>query len=143
MKRTLFILTHVASGWEKLAEALERDQRVQVFNTGGGYHHPDDVHDLTDRIHRRNNSAAVWADVIQFNKDFTLKRLMQHYRIVVWTKEFEQCRDDLLRLGYGSEQAEHYYAYRLDGIKQYWMRRQTSLWNPDLEREDLLDAILG
>lgn len=142
MKQTLFIMTHLGSGWEKLAEALERDKRFHVFNTGGSYHHPDDVLKLTNQIHRKDNSAAVYADVIFHNKDFTMKRLMDHYKMIFWSNDFNDCRDELtLKHGYGSDQAELYHAHRLEGMRQYWRRCQ-SVWNPELQGDPLFSAIL-
>lgn len=143
MKKTLFIMTHLGSGWEKLAERLERDPRIHVFNTGRGYHHPEDVRTLTSQIHRRDNSAAIWADVVLFNKDFTMKRLSKHYNFIFWSREYEETLHDLLTTHrYGDEQAESYYGFRLDGMKQYWMRRQASKWNPNLEDDLLFETIL-
>lgn len=141
IRKTLFIMTHLGSGWERLVQKLECDPRIHVFNTGRGYHHPDDVRSLTSQIHRRDNAAAIWADVILHNKDFTMRRLSKHYNFIFWSREYEHALPDLLT-HFGEEQAESYYMYRLDGMKQYWLRRQGSLWNPSLENELLLGPVL-
>jgi hypothetical protein len=145
VRKTLFIMTHVGSGWEALAERLQGDSRFHVFNTGLGYHHPDDVRALASLIHPRDNSAAVWVDVVLHNKDFTLKRLMPHYHLLFWSREFEKCREDLLLHGYGPSQADDYYMYRLEGMRQYWERRVkrglSAPWNPSLEGNAVFAAV--
>jgi hypothetical protein len=144
VRKVLFIMTHVGSGWEELVEALERNPRVHCFNTGRAYHHPDDVRLLTQMPHRKETSASIWADVIFHNKDFTMKRLAQHYNFVFWSKPFDEIKFDLInKHGYGPKQAEAYYACRLEGMRQYWNRHPEMPWNPDLEGNAVLDTILG
>lgn len=75
-------MTHIGSNWELLVESLEKVPQIHVFNTGKSYHHPDDVRNLTDLVHRRSNSSAVWVDLIFHNKDFALKHLSQYYKFL-------------------------------------------------------------
>lgn len=142
MHKTIFIMTHVGSGWEGLVEALHRSPRVHCFTTGKHYQHPEDVRELTALPHRRAGAAAVWADVILHNKDFAMKRLCQYYKLVFWVGARERAVDELVRLGYGWEQAEDYYDLRLAGLEEYHRRCPASPWNPSLEGDALLGAVL-
>jgi hypothetical protein len=76
MKNTLFLMTHLASGWEKLSTVLEECPNINVFQTGASYGHPDDVSVLHTQIHRKNCSTAIWCDVIFHNKDFYNEEIM-------------------------------------------------------------------
>lgn len=144
MKNTLFLMTHLASGWEKLATVLEECPYLQVYQTGQNYSHPDDVKLLRQNPHKWPSSAAKYVDVIFHNKDFTMKRLCEHYQFIFWATPFEEVVDDLVNLHkYGRFQAEDYWSLRLEGMKQYYKRNPGSLWNPPLERETILAAILG
>lgn len=136
-------MTHIGSGWERLSAQLEKTPKVHVFSTGLSYHHPDDVRDLKRQIHRRHNSAAVWADVILHNKDFTMKRLCGDYRFVFWSAPFGQAVEELKKAGYGDQQAEAYYSFRLEGMRQYFNRCPVALWNPSLEGDSVLESFLG
>lgn len=127
-------MTHIGSGWEKLRDYLELNPRVHVFSTGLGYHHPEDVSALTLKSHRRENSAAIWADVILHNKDFTMRRLCDYYKIIFWACSFAECEAELKGI-YGSR-AELYWKFRMAGLKQYFRATQ-SLWNPVLQGDFL------
>lgn len=141
MKKTMFIMTHIGSDWELLIAALEKAPQIQVFNTGNFYHHPDDVRRLTNNRHRRNNSSAIWIDLLFYNKDFTLKRLSQYYKFIYWTSSFEKACPQLLSV-YDRDHAEAYYRFRIEGIRQY-AKRTSGFCNPDLQSDTFLDTILG
>lgn len=136
-------MTHLGSGWEQLAEVLNTHPRIQVYTTGNSYSHPDDVIKLRSQPHKRGGAASVWVDVIFHNKDFAMRRLAQHYKMVFWSRRFEDCAESLIyQHGYGSEQAESYHGFRLEGMRQYWERKKGSLWNPELKLDSLLGAVL-
>jgi hypothetical protein len=144
MKNTLFLMTHLASGWEKLSTVLEECPNINVFQTGASYGHPDDVSVLHTQIHRKNCSTAIWCDVIFHNKDFTMKRLCEHYNFIFWSCPLEECVNQLTSVhNYSKLQAEDYWQYRMEGLHQYHKRCKNSLWNPKLEREAVLASILG
>lgn len=141
VRNVLFIMTHHGSGWERLTECLEQNLRIQCFKTGLSYSHPDDVALLRSNDHRCRNSSAIWADVILDNSHFNMRRLAEHYKFLFWSCDYSQAAEEL-KTKFG-DRAEDYYAYRLDGMRQYWSRRQTSLWNPALDHEAILGAIFG
>ena len=147
-KPTIFVMTHLASGWEKLVEVIHRNPRVQIFNTGTSYSHPEHVWALRAKPHRFGGAAAVWGDVILHNKDFAMRRLCQHYHMIFWTRRYEETVSELVeKHGYGLEQANLYYNFRLECIKQYWVRKYDrgvqAVWNPDLKDDSFLGPILG
>lgn len=147
-KPTIFIMTHLASGWEKLVEAIHRNPRVEIFNTGVSYSHPEHVWALRAKPHRFGGAAAVWGDVILHNKDFAMRRLCQHYHMIFWCGPYEETVNDLVKShGYKKEQAELYCWNRSEGMAQYWRRKrdlgQNPLWNPNLEDDSFLSSILG
>lgn len=116
-------MTHPDSGWEELVEALEEHPSIQCFQTDHGYHHPDDLEVLTDHIHKKDNSAAVWATVILDNKDFTCRALAKCCNFIYWEKSPTE--------------------YRLSGMKQ-WHKRTGGLCNPLLsDMKTVFFAIFG
>lgn len=121
MKQALFIMTHPDSGWEKLVEVLEEHPSIQCFEIAQSYHHPDDLEVLTDHIHKKDNSAAVWATVVLYNKDFTCRALTGS-KFIYWVGEPTE--------------------YRLSGLK-LWHKRTGGLWNPSLEGDGVFDSIFG
>jgi hypothetical protein len=130
MKKVLFIMTHLESGWEALVDALKQDSRFDFFETDCGFHHPDDLYNLTDQIHRRDNSAAIWSTAIFHNKDFTCRALAKCCKFVYWSTPLPE------------GVLERYYDYRLSGMR-VWHRRTDGLWNPSLESDSLLGSVLG
>ena len=130
MKKVLFIMTHIGSGWEELAETLNEHPNIVCYTTGYSYHHPKDLDFLTNRLHKKDNSAAVWADVILHNKDFTCKALCKHCRFIYW------CSSSV-----GSVSLEAY-RYRTQGLGEYY-RRTGGLWNPSLDGDGIFASILG
>lgn len=133
-------MTHIGSDWDKLRIALEQNPNIEVFNTGNKYHHPDDVRILANFPHRKDNSASIWCDLIFHNKDFTMKRLSDYYRFIFWSKDFDQCSNDL-KMIYG-DQAISYYNQRIEGMRQY-RERTLCAWNPDLKSDRFFDTCLG
>ncbi len=140
VKKTLFIMTHLGSGWEKLVGVLDKNPNIQVFNTGMSYNHPSDVHYLTSQIHKQSNSASVWVDLIFYNKDFTMKRLTEYYKFIFWTTTLDETNSELTKK-YGKSQLVNYYNFRISGISQYCQRVKNPILNPDLKTNFFLDAI--
>ena len=144
MKNTLFLMTHLGSGWEKITTLLKECPRVDVFQTGLSYGHPDDLSGLLDQPHKRKSSAAVWVDVIFHNKDFKMKRIANHYKFIFWSSSFENCAEELiLKHKYNKINAQNYWEYRIEGLKQYHKRTPNSLWNPPLDKELVFRSIFG
>jgi hypothetical protein len=141
MKRTLFIMTHVGSGWESLASALEKNQRYQCFSTSNSYRHPDDIRSLTDLPHRFGGAAAVWCDTMLHNKDFCMKHLCRYYNFIFWSGPKDRAMKALIELGYGVSQASDYYDLRITGMRIYHSRCP-SPWNPSLNGDSFLGPIL-
>lgn len=142
MKRTLFIMTHLGSDWEELVEVINKKQNFQCFNTNNSYKHHDDVKSLTLLPHRINNSVSVWCDTIFHNKDFAMKFSCKYYKFIFWVGLRQKSIDDLISIyGYGPDQAENYYDYRLVGLSQYYNRCPNSLLNPNLKNDSFLSAI--
>lgn len=141
VKNTLFVMTHVGSGWEKLCTKLEQDSRFHCFCTGNKYRHPDDVRELTNLPHRKNNALAVWVDVIVQNEAFCMKRLCPYYKFLFWSSSFELARTELC--SHSSDwSAERYYNFRIAGMKQYYARTKC-LWNPNLQDDLFFATVLG
>lgn len=137
-------MTHLASGWEKLSTVLEECPNIHVFQTGASYGHPEDVFSLHTQIHRRKSSMSIWTDVIFHNKDYTMKRLCEHYNFIFWSCPIKDCINELTTVhGYGNNQAEDYWFYRMEGLLQYHKRCKNSLWNSiELDKESVLASIL-
>lgn len=134
-------MTHLGSDWEKLSAIIEKDNRFNVFQTGNSYSHPEDVKNLTAQIHKRENAASVWVDVILHNKDFTMKLLCDHYKFIFWSCPLEECIDELVKKHkYKVRQAEDYWNYRMAGLRKYYERSPGSLWNPS--ETDFLSAAI-
>lgn len=144
MKKCLFIMTHLGSGWKKLVEYLKKDPRFDFFQTGHRYRHPEDLGVLTSNPHRRDNSAAIWGDIIFYNEDFTCRDLCRCCYFVFWDHKPDFSDPEFADIF----NPRAYYRYRLSGMNGYYVRTKgyaapVSIWNPDLEDDTFLSAILG
>lgn len=128
-------MTHLGSGWEKLREKLDSHPSIECFATGNGYHHPSDLKSLISCTHKRDNSSAIWADFIFYDKDFSCKLLCDHCYFLYWSCPYDQC--DSIDLA----NPRAYYDYRIFGMKEYFKRTPNSLWNPSLEGDDVFLSI--
>ncbi len=116
-------MSHPDSGWEEFAAILNDHPNIMCCCTGVSYHHPDDLSQLTSRIHKKDNALAVWADVVLYNHNFTCRALAACCKYIYW------CQSTT--------------GFRYVGLKQ-WHRRTGGLWNPSLsERDAIFSAILG
>jgi len=128
-------MTHKGSNWEMLVEKLKEDQRFDFFQTGQTYDHPDDLQVLLSNIHRRDNAAAIWCDVILHNKDFTCRALRESCQFIYFQGPL-----DIFPIEY---------AYRIQGMKWYhkktggiWLLEQ-DLESPISKGDSFLSAIYG
>ena len=133
MPNVLFIFTHLGSDYQRLVEVLEQHPNISVYETGNEYCHPDDLISLTSRSHKRRNSAALWADVLFFNEQFTCRSLCKCCQTVFWSSDYGKI--DL-------PEPELYYRFRIRGMKEY-QKRTNGLWNPSLTQRDLLFSSIG
>lgn len=143
MKKTLFVMTHVGSGWERLIDGLMEIPEVDFSDAQLEYHHPEDLKNLHRHEHRKNDSLAIWCDVILHNKDFSCKLLCDHCHFIYWhSSTYEEAEHQLLKV-YEPEQARRYYDFRTVGLWQYFQRTPGAVWNPSPDRDSLLAAISG
>lgn len=143
MIKSLFVMTHLGSGWEKLVDILSKDSRFCIFQTENSYKHPDDIKSLTSKTHHNNTSAAIWVDLIFHNKDFAMKNLCKYYNFIFWTSNLEFCTNQLAKNSKFKNEIEisNYWSYRMSGLIEYHKRCPKSLWNPDLKQEGMSASI--
>lgn len=127
MKNFLFVMTHPGSGWQALSDTLNQLPHVEVFNTGFDYHHPDDLRMLTRNVHKRDNSVAVWGDILLHNQNFTCEALCDCCQFIYWSAPFDPNHPEWKPYGV---YASTYYQYRLAGLVEYH-RKTGGLWNPN------------
>ena len=126
MKKTLFLMTHPGSGWQKLFSDLNSYSNIEVFDTNESYRHPDDFGYLTRKIHKNSNSASIWGDVILHNHKFTSQSYFNHSYFIFWHSSFDPKHTEWKAY----TNAEAYYRLRVAGMIQYFHRATKSLWNP-------------
>lgn len=135
-------MTHVGSGWESLISHLNNMPQFDFFGTHNSYHHPNDLFLLKSNKHRKDDSEAIYCDVILHNKDFSCKFLCNYCKFIFWSCPFEDAEEELLK-SYDSSQAKRYYDFRLEGMHQYYRRVDGALWNPSLEGDFLFVSLSG
>jgi hypothetical protein len=128
MKKTLFLMTHLGSGWQNTVNILNSDPRIEISMTGLQYHHPDDIDFLTRQPHKSSNSVAIWGDVILHNHNFTCQSLFNDSYFVFLNSEFDINHSEWK----GYTDSEIYYRMRLFGMNQYFRRAVKSIWNPKI-----------
>lgn len=126
MKKTLFVMTHPGSKWKDLVADLHLIQRIEVYQTGFSYNHPDDADFLTRQPHRMSNSASIWGDVLFHNHAFTCASLLSHSYFIFLDSGFDSCHPEWLSY----TDAKIYYRLRVSGMIQYFHRATKSIWNP-------------
>ena len=132
-------MTHLGSNWQELVNFLRQDPRFDFFQTGHVYRHPEDLEVLTSHIHCRENTSAIWADVILQNQNFTCRDLCKYSRFVYWTTPFDPAHPEFDDIVY----PKAYYEHRLAGLQQYYLRTPLAIANPSLEDNTFLSTILG
>lgn len=128
MKKTLFLMTHPGSGWQKLAEALNKDPRIEIALNNLEYHHFNDVDYLTQQPHKSDNSLSIWGDVILHNHIFTCRTLLKSSYFIFWHSDFDPTHPEWS----GYTDAETYYRLRVSGMIQYSRMAAKTIWNPVL-----------
>lgn len=143
MKKALFIMTHLGSGWEKLSLFFNKLPNFDVYQTGNDYNHPSDVNILFSKIHKKQNTSSIYVDVLFHNKNFTMKRMCEYYKFIFWSSSLEDSIEELVQKHkYKKTQAENYWSYRLNGLNEYHLRCKNSLWNPKLT-EDTVNQLFN
>lgn len=127
MKKTLFVMTHPGSGWQKFVDVVNTDSRIEVYQTGYEYTHPDDLEHLLRHPHKLSNRMAIWGDVLLHNQSFTCRSLCPHSYFLFWSSGFDAQHPEWTPFGV---YAETYYRLRLSGMTQYFHRAAKALWNP-------------
>lgn len=137
--KPLFVMTHLGSGWQEVVTWLKRDPKFDFFQTDTEYHHPGDLVVLFKQPHRRINAAAVWGDVVLHNKDFTCRALCDVATFVFWCRPLDMANAELD----GIADKKGYYSSRVGCLREYFHKVKRGFWNPVLEGDSLLEAILG
>lgn len=125
-------MTHLGSGWEKLAAVLQTDPRIDLGKPDILVLHPTQLRLVTDQSHKSNNAESVWLSPVLHNMQMN----RQTFNIIKGSQKFiffESNRDSsvneiVLNHGYTAENAENYYDYRLHGMRAYWRKIPESLW---------------
>ena len=126
MKKTLFLMTHVGSGWEHLSRLLCTSPFIDEFIVPNwSCHHPDDLQTLWRHPHKKNDTQGVWLTPILENHQFTYRELCKFdgCRFVYLLARPQDALPEIIRSqGYAPEKAADYYCFRLEGLFQYWRR---------------------
>lgn len=132
-------MTHLGSDWQEVAKILNDYPNIECYKTDFSYLHPEDLGQLVDRPHKKNNASSIWVDVILHNKDFACEALCNYYKFIYWMKPFDK---EHYEFGLVAK-PELYYRNRIAGLKQYFQKTPNSLWCPVLEENLFFSAFLG
>lgn len=117
-------MSHLESGSSDLFEILRSHPRIDGFRTGLSYDHIDKLFILTDNIHKRDNSAAIFMDELLYNTSFASRHLCPYGKFIYLVREAKPTLNLILKNHptYTVETAARYYCYRLRGIYEYVLR---------------------
>lgn len=149
MRKALFLMSHLGSGYETLVNILIQDPRIDSYITEQIYDHPEKLSSLTKSIHRQDNAFSIYLDVLLYNHSMTCKPLCKTENFVFFIREPSSSIREILERhpNYSLDTATRYYCYRLRGIYEYSRRVAGSivLTLDDLREKNLrgLENYLG
>ena len=129
MRKVLFIMSHLGSSSSTLINSLLQDPKIDIFNTNQIYDHYDKIEILTNNIHKRNNSAAIYMEEILHNYRFTCKMLCSLCKFIFIIREPSETLFNIRKNNpeYSELTAQRYYCFRLRGIYEYICRTPNSI----------------
>jgi hypothetical protein len=131
MKRIMFLMTHLGSGWEQYAETLTADVNIDLVKVDPAsnpfmIHHLDQLHWITDVPHKKDNSESIWLYPVFHNMQMTRQTfvsLLGHHRFAFYAGSPADSIDKIVKTHrYTPANAAAYYSYRLQGMYLYWKR---------------------
>lgn len=123
LRKALFLMTHLGSGYKHLVDALGKNPRIDSYETKMSYDHPEKVLALTKNIHKQDNASSIYMDVLLYNHSFH-RSLCKGNQFIFFIRKPEGALHDILsgKSEYTYTTAVRYYCYRLRGIYEYICR---------------------
>lgn len=123
MKRVAFVISHLGADSHALCEILDRNPRVQFFQTNAVYDYINVIEALTSHPHKLNNAAAVWLDELLHNHYFAHKGLYKFAKFIYLIRDAKFTLNGIVKESWEANHLELYYTFRLRRI--YEMARKT------------------
>jgi hypothetical protein len=116
MKNFVFIISHSHSGSIDFVKSINRNPRIQIYDTNFTYDHPDILKKIYSFKHKLDNSAAIYGDHLCFNTDFSSNSFYKFAKFIYIARDGRSTLEELMAdnsLNYNLERATLYYSYRL------------------------------
>ncbi len=119
MKRTLFLTTHLGSGFQHLSEVLDINPRIQMFNTDYSYSNLKDLDILFLKKHKCTNVSAIYGDTLLLNNSLSSDHLLKWCKFVYLIRPAKETIGEIVtKHNKKPEFAIRYYIFRLQRIYQ-------------------------
>jgi len=122
--KTLFLTSHLCSGAFELADILNKNSRIQMFNSNNQYATLEDITNFKDQKHKCLTTAAIHGDLLLYNAAFANKSFYKSCFFIYLIRSGRQTIPEILGSDHFTpDSATRYYCYRLR--RMYEMARNT------------------
>jgi len=145
MRKVLFIASHLGSGSTDLFNLLKTLPRIDGFHLNQTYDHISSIQRLTSKIHKEDNSAAIYMDELLYNHSLTYKDLYKTCRFIYLIREPRITLSNILRYhpNYSLASASRYYQFRLRGLYHFFQQTVDAVFLDGLEDLSPIQDYLG
>lgn len=123
MKRVAFVVSHLGADSAALCQILDKNPRVQFFQTNTVYDGIGAIEGLVSHEHKLKNVAAIWLDELLYNHYFANKCLYRCAKFIYLIREAKPTLNGIVKEKWETDHAHLYYMFRLRRI--YEMARKT------------------
>lgn len=115
MKKSLLIISHLASGSSELCNILDQNSRVQWCHSNLIYNHPSCLDSLFSHAHKTDDASAIWMDELFYNYQFAHKAFYNRCKFIYVIRD-ANCLYSMINSKQQADYFFRYYVYRLRRI---------------------------
>jgi len=125
MKQTIFVVSHIFSGSNRLVETLNAHPSIQVWSSGIIYDSVEKIMLLNRAEHKDRTTRAIYGDELFYNHAFYCKAAYDHCKFIYFIDSPKDSINLMLSNRYypSVNEADRYYRFRLRRI--FEMARNT------------------
>lgn len=117
MKRVLFFVSHIGSGWENVVKILEEHPRIQFHQLAAIFRHPIDLETLVALPHKDDTTAAIYGTVLLHNDAFAGRSLYKCCKFIYFIRRPRPTLTEIISKNlYNTKTAIDYYIFRIQRI---------------------------
>jgi len=143
LKKVCFVVSHLGSGSESLAAALNAHPQCTIHESGVRYESASSLRWLFRAGHKCRDASAVYGDHLIFNSSISSRHIYRVCRFIFVIRPARHSLEEIMSAGYSAEGASSYYRFRLRRICEIAALAPSRMileWD-DLAKEETSDRI--